>query len=138
MAVLVAEGCEGAAGSGGEDVGLDAGIALLRGPQRKRHGCDVVDDRNGVAVFGEVDGAEEVLAGVAGIHADVRKLFGDVDGQLCFARFAATGAEDAAKFPLVRAERALQIAFCSVAFRAHDAQKRKGIAARAAGTEHGR
>ena len=117
---------------------MDAGIALLCGPQRKRHGGDVVDDRNGVAVFGEVDGAEEVLAGVAGIHADVRKLFGDVHRQLCLAGFTATGAEDAAKFPLVGAKRALQIPFCSVAFRAHDAEKRKGIAARAAGTVQGR
>ena len=65
---------------------------MLVRPQSERDGGEVVDQGDGVAVFGEVDGGETKLAGVAGFDADVGQLLGDVDRELGFGFFAAGGA----------------------------------------------
>jgi len=36
---------------GAEDVGLEAGVAVLMGPERKWNRGQVIDERDGVAVF---------------------------------------------------------------------------------------
>ena len=99
---------------------MEAGVVVFGGPESQGEGGQVVDQGDGVAVFGEVDGADVVAAGVAGFYADVGELFGDVDGELGFGFFAAGGAEDAAEFPFVEAEGAEQVAFAAVAFDAED------------------
>ena len=69
-----------------------------------------------MAVFCEVDGAEEVFAGFAAFHTDVRKLLGGVNRQLVLILLAAVGTQQAAEFPFGEAERAEQEAFRAVAF----------------------
>ena len=91
-------------------------------PEGEREGGEVVDDGNGMPIFGEVDGAEEGFAGVAGFHAEVRELFGDVDGKLGLGVFSAGGAEDSAEFPFLEAERAEEVALAAVAFDAQDSE----------------
>src|SRR5208282_4244024 len=67
---------------------------------------------------------------------DVRKLFGHVDGQLIFMVFAASGAEQPPKLPLLRTPRTEQKPLTSVALWAQDAGNRQRIAARAAADRH--
>jgi hypothetical protein len=43
-------------------------------PERKWHRGEIIDERHGVAVFGEINPAQVKLAGVAGFRADVREL----------------------------------------------------------------
>ena len=93
-------------GLGAKEIGVDAGVAVLAGPERERDGSEVVDERDGVAVFGEVDGADVEVAGVAGFDAKVRKLLDHINGELALGFFAASGTEDAAKIPFVKTERA--------------------------------
>jgi hypothetical protein len=84
---------------------VEAGEGVFLGPEREREGGEVVDDGDGVAVFGEVDGADAGFAGVAGFYAEVGELLGDVDGEFFFVGFGAVGAIDSAEIPLVQAER---------------------------------
>lgn len=101
------------------------------GPEGQRERGEVVDQGDGVAVGGEVDGAQVGAAGVAGFDADVGKLLGDVDGELGFGLFAAIGAEDAAKFPFLGAEGAEQETLAAVALAAKDAEQGSATAERA-------
>ena len=78
---------------------------MFLGPQRQRDSGQIVYEGYGVAVFGEVDGAQIIFASVAGFDADIWELFRDVDGQFCFGFFGAGGADNSSKFPLVQAKR---------------------------------
>lgn len=78
---------------------------MFLGPERQRDSGQIVYEGYGVAVFGEVDGAQIIFAGVAGFDADIRELFRDIDGQLRFGFFGADGADNSSKFPLVKAKR---------------------------------
>lgn len=101
---------------------MKARVAVFVGPEGEREGGEVVDGGNGVAVFGQVDGAEVGSASVAGFRADVRELFGNEDGEFGFVGFAAARAEDAAEIPFGGAEAAEEGAFGAVAFGAEDAE----------------
>ena len=77
-----------------------------------------------MAVFREIHAGEKKLAGVAGFHTDVWQLLCYVDRQLAFGFFAARGAQDAAEFPFLGAERTEEEAFPAVAFHSQDAHER--------------
>ena len=104
---------------------------MLVGPEGEGKGGEIVDDGDSVAVLGEVDGAEVELAGVAGLDAYVGKLLGDVDGQLVFGFFAASGAEKASKIPLAHAKGAEETALAAVPFETKRAKHWQGSATRA-------
>ena len=70
---------------------MEAGVAALVSPEGQRDSGEIVDERNGMTVFGEVYGADVEPAGVAGFDSDVRELFGDVHRELGFGFFAAGG-----------------------------------------------
>jgi hypothetical protein len=59
---------------------LEAGVAVLLGPERQWNGGEVIDERDGVAVFCQVDGLEIELAGIAGFDANVGQLLRNIDG----------------------------------------------------------
>jgi hypothetical protein len=101
------------------------------GPEGEGKGGEIVNQGDGVAVFGEVDGADVVPAGIAGFDAHVRKLFGDIDRELAFGFFATGGAENAAKIPFVETKGANQPALAAVAFWAKHAEQRDRVAKRA-------
>ena len=105
------------AASGSKEVGLQARIALFMRPQRVRDSSEVVDQKNGVTVFGEVDGSQIKLASVAGFDAHMRRILADVYGQFVFGFFTAGWAKDSTELPLLRAERAEEEAFSAVALR---------------------
>src|SRR5713226_942216 len=92
-------------------------------PQTERNRRRVIDQRNGVAVFRQIDRGEKKLAGIAGFHANVRQLLRDVDWKLTFRLFAARGAQDAAEFPLLRTKRTQQESFPAIAFRAQHSRE---------------
>ena len=96
---------------------------MFVGPEGEGDGGEVVNERDGVAVFCEIHGGEIELAGVAGFDADMGELLGDVDGELGFGFFTAGGAEDAAEFPFLGAEGTEEKAFAAIAFDAQDAQE---------------
>ena len=97
---------------------------MLAGPKRVGNGREVVDKRNGVAVLGQVDRAEIKLAGVAGLDAHVWRFFGDINRQFAFGFFAAGWAQDAAKFPFLRAERAEQESLAAISLGAQHPDQR--------------
>ena len=61
---------------------------MLVCPEREGDRGEVIDEGDGVAVFGQVDRSEEKLAGVAGFHADVGQLLRDVNWLLALGFFA--------------------------------------------------
>ena len=83
-----------------------------------------------MAVFGQVDGAQIELAGFAGFHANVGKLLGYIDGEFLFVVFAAGGAENAAKLPLLKTKRTSEKAFAAVGFGAEHSEQRQRATAR--------
>src|ERR1700690_1481218 len=85
-------------------IALNSPQALLFGPEAERDGRQAVHQRHCVAIFGQINGAQIVLAGLAGFHADVRQLVRNIDGQVVLALFPAKSAQDAAEFPLLRAK----------------------------------
>src|SRR5713226_5408916 len=64
-----------------QEVGVEARIAAVVGPEGKRNGRQIVDNGDGVAILGQVNGPQVKLAGVAALHANVRKLLGHVHRQ---------------------------------------------------------
>jgi len=65
-------------------------VPVLGRPQAEGDCRQFVHHRHGPAVSRQVDRLDVVAAGIAGFHAHMRELFGDVDGQLVDALFAAT------------------------------------------------
>ena len=74
---------------------------MFVGPESQGDGGQIIDDGDGVAIFRKVNGADVVVAGVAGLDADVGELFGDKDGKLGLGFLVAGGAEDATEGPFV-------------------------------------
>jgi hypothetical protein len=111
-----------------EEIGLGAGVVVLDGPEGEGKCGEVVDERDGVAIGGQVDGADVGVTGFTGFYTDVRKLLGNVDRELGFRLLAAGGAEDAAEFPFLGAERAQEEALAPVAFAADDSEQRRAAA----------
>jgi hypothetical protein len=109
---------------GAEEIGLEAGVAVFVGPEGEGDGGEVIHERDGVAIFREVDGAQIEFAGIAGFDADVGELLRGVHGELVFGFFAAGRAQEAAKLPFFGAEGAEQEAFAAVAFGTQDAEQR--------------
>ena len=95
---------------------MDPRIAFLERPQGMGKGGEIIDKRDGVAVPGQVNGAQIKLARIAGFNANMRRIFGDIDWQFVFGFFAAGGAKDPAKFPFLRTEGAEQESFAAVSF----------------------
>src|SRR5271165_3510658 len=122
--------------SSAEEISLNAPVAVFLRPETERNGREVIHGRHGIAILGQIDGAQIALTGFAGFHADVRELFRNEDRQLVFALLAAMGAENPAEFPLLRAERALQESLSAVAFHSQHGQQGQGIAPRAAADGH--
>src|SRR5580658_644523 len=120
-----------------EQVSLQLGVVVVFGPDIERDGGDFVDDGDGVAVLGEVDGFEIGLAGIAGIDTGGGKFSAGVDGQLVLVLLAASGAHHATILPLGGTERAHEPALGAVAFGAQDAGHRACVAERAGGASGG-
>ena len=100
---------------------METRVSVFVGPKRERDCGEVVHERDGIAVFCEVDGSEIELASVAGFDADVGQLLGDVDGELGFGLFATRGAMNPPKFPFLGAKGTEEEAFAAVAFDSEDA-----------------
>src|SRR5258708_33840351 len=96
---------------------------MLVGPERERDGSEIIDQGDGVAVLGEIDGAQIKFAGVAGFHADVGKLLGNVDRQFAFLFLVTKRAENPPKIPFSVAERAKKEPFTAVTFGAQHAEE---------------
>lgn len=106
-----------------EQIRLEAGVAVFVGPQGEWDSGQVVNERDRVAIFGQVDRAEEEFASIAGFDPNMGKLFGDVDGKLVFGFLAARGAQDAAKIPFAETKGANEAALAAVAFGPEYAKK---------------
>src|SRR5260370_24785791 len=115
-----------------QEVGLEARIAALVGPEGKWNGRQIVDDRHGVSVLRQIDGPQIKFAGVAALHANVRKLFGHIHGQFLFVLLTASCAKNSPEVPFLQTKRAQQPALPAVPFRPQDSQQRSGTAAQAA------
>ena len=102
---------------------LQPRIPLLAGPKREGDCRQIIDERGSVSVFRQIDRREKKLAGITGFHANVRQLLCYVHRQLGFGLFAARGAQDAPKLPLLRTKRAQQKPFPAIAFRPERSQE---------------
>src|SRR6266849_7136529 len=114
-----------------QKVGLEAGVAVLVGPQRQWDRCQIIDEWDSVAVFRQIHTCEVKLAGIAGFDADVGQLLRYVHRELAFRFLAARRAMNPPKFPLLRAERTKQKPFSAVAFHAQHTHARPRAAQRA-------
>src|SRR6266478_3928015 len=123
-----------------QKVGLEAGVAVLVGPQRQWDRCQIIDEGDSVAVFRQIHAGEKKFAGVARFDADVRQLLRYVDRKLAFGFFAARGAMNPAELPLLRAKRTEQKPFPAVAFHSQHTHEWARAAQRANshGHNHGR
>src|SRR5216684_624081 len=119
-----------------QKVGLEAGVAVLVGPQRQWDRCQIIDEGDSVAVFRQIHAGEKKFAGVARFDADVRQLLRYVDRKLAFGFFAARGAMNPAEFPLLRAKRTEQKPFPAVAFHSQHTHERARAAQRANSHSH--
>ena len=108
-----------------------AGVAVLVGPEGEGKNSEIIDERDSVAVFCEVNGADVELAGVARFDAHMRELLGDIDGELVFRFFAAGRTKQAAKIPFAHTKRAEEEALATVAFDPESADHGQGTATRA-------
>src|SRR6266851_841582 len=113
-----------------QKVGLEAGVAVLVGPQRQWDRCQIIDEGDSVAVFRQIHAGEKKFAGVARFDANVRQLLRYVDRKLAFGFFAARGAMNPAEFPLLRAKRTEQKPFPAVAFHSQHTHERARAAQR--------
>src|SRR3989442_13546498 len=113
-----------------QEIGLEARVAVFVGPQGKRNRRQIIDQGDGMAIFGQVNGAEIEFAGIASFHANVRELFRDVDRQLVLGFLTARGAQNPAKLPFLQTKGADQESLAAVALRPQDAQKRARLAQR--------
>ena len=104
-------------------------------PQTEGHSGKVVDDGDGVAVFGQIDRTKKIFAGLACLDADVRELLGDIHRKLLLFIFPAVGAKNPAELPFLAAKRTVQEALSAVSFLPEDAKQGQGIAS---GTAIGR
>src|ERR1700674_5760740 len=105
-------------------------------PKRERNRREVINNRDGVAIFCEVDRSKIKLAGIAGFDTDVRELLRYIHRQLVLCFFAARRAENPSEFPFLRTKRTEQKSFPAVAFRPQHAQKRPRPAQRANSRRH--
>src|SRR5216683_3753293 len=107
-----------------QKVGLEAGVAVLVGPQRQWDRCQIIDEWDSVAVFRQIHTCEVKLAGVAGFHADVWQLLRYVHRELAFGFFAACRAMNPPEFPLLGAKRTEQKPFPAIAFHSQHTHER--------------
>src|SRR5258708_15482710 len=114
-----------------QEVGLEARIAALVRPEGKGNGRQIVDDRHGVSVLRQINGSQIKLAGVAALHANVRKLLRHVHRQFLFVFLAASRAKNSPEVPLLQTKGTQQPALPAVAFLPQDSQQRSRTAARA-------
>ena len=110
---------------------MEAGVPVLVGPKGEGDNGEIIDKRDGVPIFCEIDGADVELAGVAGLDAHVRELLGDIDGELVFRFFTTGGAEKAAKIPFAHAKGTKEEALASVTLEAQGAEHGEGTTTRA-------
>lgn len=110
---------------------MEARVAVLGRPEAEGYCRQIIDQRNRVTVLGEVDGAQITLATLAALHANVRELLGNVNGQLVLALFTAGGTQNAPKLPLERTDRADERAPATVAFGPQHADDRASATKRA-------
>ena len=102
---------------------------LLR-PEVEGDAGEFVDERVGEAAFGQVDGLDIGVAGVAALDANVGESLGGVDRKFGVVLLAAAGANDAAELPFGEAETAEQAAAAAVPLRAEDGERGIAIAKR--------
>jgi len=86
-----------------EQIGLQLGVAVFRGPEVEGERRQFVHFGHGQAVASEVNGLDVGTACIAGLHANVRELRGGIDRELLLVFLAAVRTEEAAEFPLVEA-----------------------------------
>lgn len=104
---------------------------MFTGPKSQGNGRQIVDDRDGMTILGQVDGADVAVASVASFHADLGELLSQVHGELAFGFLAASRTEDTAKLPFAHAQRTEEKAFAAVAFGSKHTQHGRGTAERA-------
>jgi len=101
---------------------------MLDRPEVERCGGDFIDQRNAVAIPGEIDRLEVGAAGVAGFDPNSRILVGGVARKLLVIDFATRGTKDAAELPFAVTERAEKEALSAVTFGAEDRELREALA----------
>ena len=107
---------------------MEFGVSMFLRPKVERDGSKFVHQGVGEAVFGEVDGLDVGLAGVAALDANVGQVGGGVDRKLGMVFLAASRTDDAAELPFGEAETAEQAAAASVALLAQDTERGLAIA----------
>ena len=101
---------------------------MLGRPEVQRGGGNLIDQRNAVAVEGEIDRLEVALTGITGFDSNSRILVGGVARKLLVIDFATSGTKDAAELPFGVTERAEKEALAAVTFGAEDRELRKALA----------
>src|SRR5580704_12047003 len=61
-----------------QQIPLDPPVTVLLRPQTQRHRRDIIHQRHCIAILRQIDRPQKTLAGLATLHADVRKLLGDI------------------------------------------------------------
>ena len=115
---------EGSLALSAQEVCLDPRIALLVCPQGMGKGCEIVDERDSVAVLGQVNGAQIKLTGIASLDAHERRILADKHRQFVLGFFATRRTQDSPELPFLQAERAKQESFSTVALRAQHTNER--------------
>src|SRR5713226_1838965 len=85
-----------------QEVGVEARIAAVVGPEGKRNGRQIVDNGHGIPIRRQINGPQIKFAGVAALHANVRKLFGHIHGQFLFVFLTASRAKNSPEVPFLQ------------------------------------
>src|SRR5713101_9467930 len=84
-----------------QEVGVEARIAAVVGPEGKGNGRQIVDNGHGIPIRRQINGPQIKLAGVAALHANVGKLLRNVHWQFFFVLLAASSAKNSPEVPLL-------------------------------------
>ena len=98
-----------------QNIGLQARVSLLLGPEIERQSCQIINLRHGVTIFREIDALHVALAAVAGLDPRVLKLLGRINRQLVLVLLATVGTKHAPKLPFRTAKKTDQRTFCAIA-----------------------
>src|SRR5262249_10860728 len=91
-------------------------IFVFPGPKIERNGRQLIDQGNGIPVFGHINRLQICVARVASIDSHVLELFGRENRKLIFIFLAAARTDYSAKRPLRKAEGTDQRSLASISF----------------------
>ena len=83
---------------------MEFGVTVLLRPEVEGNRGEFIHYGVGQAVLREIDGLNVGVAGVAALHAYMSELVSLIDRKFGLVLLAASGADDAAEFPLAQTE----------------------------------